>query len=260
MPPDGDLCEVCGAWLKENECSFCGAELPSGAAFCGECGNPVGGVTCPNCGTLSFFDYCPNCHAPLTEQVDEMVAALQQSEPHRRYFEAKQSYADAQVEIRALEAEVEEAEKATATAEASAEDAAILDDLKGLNQRRRANRSSAGDRKAPERQKVEQPAQKEEPKIKPEQVRQSAKKANQDALAERKQRLAALKQRQAELEQVIENPPARPKEFSSNQELRRYFMAVKPPHPKGWICDAFNVLHQDPMHCTKPGGGGRWVS
>jgi DNA repair exonuclease SbcCD ATPase subunit len=219
----------------------------------------VGGATCPNCGSLSFFDYCPSCHTPLTEQVDEMVAVLQQSEPHRRYFEAKQSYADAQVEIRALEAEVEEAEKAAATTETSAEDAAILEDLKGLNQRRRERRTPQSDPKAPQRPAGD-PSPGQQQKSKPQQVRQNAKQANQDALAERKKRLAALKQRQKELEQVIDNPPPRPKEFSSNQELRRYFMAVKPPHPKGWICDAFNALHEDPMHCTKPGGGGRWVT
>lgn len=265
MPADGDLCEACGAWLKDGECSFCGAPLADGDAFCAECGNPAGGIPCPSCGTVSFYDYCPSCHAELTEQVGELVSALQQSPQHKAYFDAKQRFGQARAEIAQLEQELAELEDGppptgpgggpgdAGDAQRAAEEAAILEDLKGLNQRRRDRRADGTDPTPPAGQAPVVRRSPPEPVVKP---------AGPDpALLEaRKQKLAALKAEQAQLESTINNPPPMPAEFSSPQEIRRYFMAVKPPTVQGWLCNAFQALHEDPMHCTKPGDGGRWVS
>lgn len=259
MPADGDLCEACGAWLKGGECSFCGAPLDETDAFCAECGNPTGGIQCPSCGTVSFYDYCPNCHAELTEQIGEMVSALQQSPQHKAFFDAKQRFSETNAEISKLEEELSAMqlggpERGPIDESQRAAEAAILEDLKGLNQRRRERRADTpgGHTPAPEKPPVTRT-----PPPKPV-VRPSG--PDPAVIEARKKKLAELKAEQAHLESTIKNPPAMPPDLSSPQEIRRYYMAVKPPTVQGWLCNAFQALHEDPMHCTKPGDGGRWIS
>jgi hypothetical protein len=76
----------------------------------------------------------------------------------------------------------------------------------------------------------------------------------------RRKRLEALKARGEALKKKLETPPPVPQTLTTNQEIRRYQMAIKPPFTKGWLCNAFDVIHSDPMHCTRPGDGGTWVT
>ncbi|MFP4364223.1 MAG: zinc ribbon domain-containing protein [Spirochaetia bacterium] len=252
VPQGGDICEACGQWLNTDACAFCGAELQGGAAFCGECGNPAGGINCPSCGTVSFFDYCPKCHNKLTEQADEMLAVLEKEPALREYLQAKQEFSENIQEMKKLEAELAEAEK-SAEPEKPELDQSGASVIAGLGKKRKAKRKpklNAPPAGAPETVEAQQQNAKAE----------EAKKEKAARLAARKKRLEELKAKQAGLTQKLNDPPPVPESLTTNQEVRRYQMSIKPPVTKGWLCNAFDAVHQDPMHCTRPGDGGRWLT
>lgn len=268
MPPDGDICEVCGAWLLEGKCTFCYADIPQGASFCGECGNPVGGITCPKCATVSIFDYCPSCHTPLTEAAAETAEALSGSPAGREFFAAVEENVAVQEEMLALQAEEEaEAREAAPSAEAPAptqsedgETEKTLAQLAELAKRRKARNQSAGPDQTPPEDGAAEDRRAAEQREKARKRAEEREVARAKRREERARRLAELQKRFSASNERIKNPPAPPGPLASNQEIRRYFMAIRPPNYAGWLCNAYNVIHQDPMHCTKPTGGGHWVT
>lgn len=248
VPSDGDICEACGAWLLEGKCSFCQAELPAEGGFCGECGNPSGGIPCPSCSTISFFDYCPNCHTKLTEQADEMVELLKENPQMQEFFSQKQEFAANLQEIKKLEEELAAPPKEKPPSFDQGNAAIIA----AMAKSRRSQRPQRCKPAPPKPAAPVQHAQNEQP---------NSGDDFQKVLEERKKKLQMLKEKQENLKKSLAAPP--PVDnivLSSNQQIRRFQMAIKPPITKGWLCNAFQAIHQDPMHCTRPGDGGHWVT
>lgn len=283
IPPGGDMCEVCGAWLQNGKCAFCGAPIEEGAAFCSECGNPTGGIRCPACGTLSFFDYCPKCHTKLTEQADAMLETLKQRPEVREWLESRQEYAELQRQIQALEqgsAEAGTTEPENPTQETAPkldQSAAIL--LGRMVRERKARQQNRNDSAVPHQDqfqekkgfaanKTEEPSadSAEERKKKLAEMKaheaqiQKAVDASAAQNEEKNKKMEELKARQYALKEKLSRQPPMPKELTTNQAVRNFQMAVKPPVVKGWICNAFHCLHADPMQCTRPGDGGHWIT
>jgi ribosomal protein L40E len=252
VPPEGDICEACGTWILDGQCCFCSTTLPAGASFCPECGNPVGGIVCGNCGTLSFFDYCPQCHARLTEQAEEMVELLRKEPEIRKYLEAKQEYADIQRKYRELEQYDDGAGENPVEQDTNrtSDDSAVTAAIVSAAQKRKRKY------KEPENFGSTSPQLKERTSYN----KKSENLNNESEREERKKKLNQLKRRQEELKKQLSTPPPLPKGLTTNQEIRRYQMAIKPPSTRGWLCNAFHVIHEDPMHCTRPGDGGKWVT
>jgi len=256
MPADGDICESCGAWLLEGQCPFCYAALPTGAKFCGECGNPATGITCPSCGTVSIFDYCPNCYTRLTEAAAESAAALQATPEAQEFFQAAAEVEAVQAELLAIQAEAE-AEEQDEGEQSPQDDETrkTLEQLQGMALRRTAGKQKAGAASGPS------PAQPGASEAQ-EEARQRQERRRDEREARRKERekrMEELRARFSRSKKRIETPPAPPEALTSNQEIRRYFMSVRPPNAAGWLCNAYNVIHPDPMHCTKPTAGGKWI-
>jgi hypothetical protein len=256
MPPDGDICEACGAWLLEGQCPFCYASLPDGARFCGECGNPATGVTCPSCGTVSIFDYCPNCYTRLTEAAAESLAALQATPEAQEFFQAAQEVEAVQAELLAIQAEADAEERNEREQSPQDEETRkTLEQLQQVAQRRAARKRAPGTPEAGSHE--EQAAARKQAAL---QERQEQRRKERDARREeRKKRMEELRARFTRSKKRVETPPAPPEALTTNQEIRRYFMAVRPPNAAGWLCNAYNVIHPDPLHCTKPTAGGKWI-
>lgn len=272
VPPEGDVCEVCGTWLLGALCKFCYTPLPDQASFCPECGNPREGITCPSCGTLSYFDFCPSCHTPLSEAAGEMredlrsmpggeeyLSALEEAEEIRREIEALEGhYPEASPGERVTEKpraeEADQKEAADPEEASNQEEAEILANLRALEERVKAKKGTPSS--ARRKDKTEDSLQ---PRGFTGDRPSEGRRTQQEKLEEKRKRLRELKKRLERVTPKLKHPP--PLDFSTakNQEIRRYFMAVKPPNVKGWLCNAFNALHEDPMHCVNPAGGGRWI-
>lgn len=255
------MCESCGAWLDNNHCAFCATELVEGAAYCPECGNPTGGIVCPSCGSLSFFDYCPGCHRRLTEAAEETERELRKNPQLLAYLSAKQEFADLEAEAAALAGEgAGSARGAKGAGPQSGFDQSAAALIAKRAKDRRQSQASGGS--APAAGESEQGARHEAPEPSP-QERPAGGAGHSDGPTEdmesRKRRLQEIQNRQAELKARLAEAPAIPPGYTTNQQVRRFEMSIKPPITQGWLCNAFNVIHQDPMHCTRPGDGGHWV-
>lgn len=252
--PDGDICEYCGAWTLTGKCCICYSEISPDMAYCPECGNPTNGIPCPKCGTVSFTDYCRNCHTCLTEQAAELSAELQNMPEQKQYVDACKEQESIEEQIVQLEKllceESQEEEKSDKD-----EETRILCNLKELAARReKKKQSKVGFTDNSESCKPHNEVSK--PKV-------SARNQDTSKLEEikkRKEKLCKLKNEQEAIREKISNPPPMPDNLKTNQEVRRYFMAIKPPRYKGWLCNAYSVIHEDPIHCERPQDGGRWLT
>ena len=264
VPKEGDICENCGTWMLEGRCCFCSTEIPAGASFCPECGNPVGGIVCKQCGTLSYFDYCPECHTNLTEHADEMVEFLKKEPVIKEYLKTKQEYADILQQYSQLRSAIQPEEESLHEPEqeshrdVAAEIAAAAKRRKTKHLSRQDSSRTGAERKEPTtagvpEERPDRPAPDTADTREDKDNRESEKEA-------RRKRLEELKARGEALKKKLETPPPVPQTLTTNQEIRRYHMAIKPPFTKGWLCNAFNVIHNDPMHCTRPGDGGTWIT
>ncbi|MFP4377884.1 MAG: zinc ribbon domain-containing protein [Spirochaetales bacterium] len=251
VPQGGDLCEACGAWLDATSCPFCGTRRSGDAPFCSECGNPVDGLTCPACGARSFFDYCPSCHLELTEQAEEMQTILEGLDETSAYMEANK-------ELRELLKHAPEEQRgsgSTGEAEEHAAQPDASDAAKAIaalaQARRAAGCNTRDDRQAGAPEFVRPNLEKR--------AGEARRDARDFGKEERKRRLEELQAKQAVLLETLSEQPRIPPGFTTNQQVRRYYMALKPPTTRGWRCNAYHAIHSDPMHCAKPGDGGVWL-
>lgn len=260
-----EICEACGLWLKEGYCHVCNTPLPPEGLFCPECGNPRAGNVCPKCHRQVVADYCPDCRLPLTDQARDYEATLRADVRFKAYFEACDEQALVEAEIARLESlgmGAGGSHRETAALgppdggtvkngpdPAESEEARVLSALSALAGRHREGRGlTPGSKATP----VPVPAQSEDASGVVDQV--------QAEIDRRREALKALRARREALKRELKNPPLPEAGFASPQEMRRYHMATKPPSYKGWLCNAFCMLHADPLHCERPGDGGRWLS
>lgn len=278
--PGGDMCEACGTWLHNGNCAFCSSPLENGAAYCGECGNPTGGIECHSCGTVSFFDYCPKCHAQLTEQAAEMVELLKEQPAMREFLEAKQEYADIDIQIKTLE---KECSGNSQSIESQATDMQTINDraaARYIDSLYNKEKQALKQESAPDKQKAapverttesgkkaDKTAEAQAGKQAQKQAEMEARKAELQAMKEKQaeinqkqKQLEALKSKQKDLKKRLADPPAVPQGLSDNQQIRRIQMAIKPPVVIGWLCNAYGNIHQAPMNCARPGAGGKWLT
>jgi hypothetical protein len=74
---------------------------------------------------------------------------------------------------------------------------------------------------------------------------------------EQKKRKEEEQKRREQLEEMLKHTANRT--FANNQEARRFFEAHRPRNPHGWLCNAYNNVHNNPSECAEPERGGRWL-
>ncbi len=254
--PGADICASCGAWLLEGRCTFCYAPLPRDAAFCPECGNGRNGIVCPSCGRLSIFDFCSACSIPLTEGAKAAVEAAKNDPAASAVVEAMREAQSIDGELAEIERELESvplAEEAPSAPKArpkpsffsAAHSAEILGSKAVIENAERAKEESL-------RREAEAEAE-------------SARRAEASRVAELKAKKAALEAKRVEAEKAANAAMMKfkNKKFATQQEARRYHMAMKPAHVSGWLCNFTNTVHpcpEGPNDCDQPQLGGCWYS
>lgn len=230
-----DICENCGEWLLIGKCNFCYADIEEGQKFCSECGNPPFGIKCDKCGCLSHFDFCPQCNNVLTEQAQEYISIIENS-----------------IEFREL---------------------VKIDEKKELNTNERIDQSNIQLEKLSSylskfnEQKSKKKnlfSLKENPNNN---IEENLKAVEQSKLnIKNEEQIINLKQ-QKEIQAIKLLEETRNKTFSSNQEARKFFGALKILLPKviqkriplGWTCNAYSCTHSGgPQECADPSQGGTW--
>ena len=231
-----DICENCGEWLLIGKCNFCYADIDEGQRYCSECGNPPLGISCPSCGTLSHFDFCPHCDTSLTEQATETIDLIVNSVEFQDLIKINETETSNSIE-KSDRADVENA-KLRSYLSKLAEQQQKKKEVFSLNDSPKGN--------------VEKNL------IAIEQSKQNIK---------REEQIISLKlQKETEALKLLED--TRRKTFSSNQEARKFFGALKillpqvvqKRIPKGWTCNAYNCTHPEgPHECADPSQGGTWT-
>jgi hypothetical protein len=227
-----DICENCGDWLLKGKCNFCYTDVEEGQKFCAECGNPPEGIICHSCGKLSHFDFCLQCNIALTEQANETIEMIANSIEFQNLTTINED------EIYNTNEKIKhskiESEKLKNYLSKFAEQQPKKKNLFTLNDNPNGN--------------VEENLKTLE------QSKQSIKTKEQEILFEQQKEIKALK--------LLED--TRSKTFSSNQEARKFFGALKILLPtviqKGWRCNAYNCVHEGgPQECAAPASGGTWL-
>lgn len=233
---NADICENCGEWLLKGKCNFCYADIEEGQKFCSECGNPPEGITCSSCGKLSHFDFCPQCNKALTEQAKETIELIANSAEFQNLikinqnetFNTNEKTKQSDIELEKLKTYI----------------------LKFPEQKsKKKNLFSLYDN----------PNSKVEDNLKAiEQSKQKVTNEEQNILLQHQKEIQALK--------LLED--TRNKIYSTNQEARKYFGALKillpqviqKRFPIGWICNAYDCTHNGgPQECADPSLGGTWL-
>jgi hypothetical protein len=230
-----DICENCGDWLLKGKCNFCYAEVEEGQKFCSECGNTPDGINCPSCGTLSHFDFCPKCNVSLTDQANETIDLIVNSDEFQNLikineseiFNTNEKEKQSDIELKNLESYLSKFTE---------------------QKHKKKNSFSLNDNSSV---KIENLI------ANVEHSRQAIAKEEQRKIETQKAETLALK--------LLED--TRNKTFSSNQEARKYFGALKILLPKvvqrkiptGWTCNAYSCTHTGgPQECADPSKGGTW--
>jgi chemotaxis protein histidine kinase CheA len=282
-----DICEVCHTWLLNGKCKFCYSYMAPDASFCPECGNSKDGIQCPHCGRLSIFDFCTFCQKPLTEGAQEAIELAKTDPDAKEILDAVEEAARIEIELadinvlvkseqevdpvkyekhlRQIEADAEkEAKNISKRLEKANKEAEIAAQKEALGIAK--NLSEQEKHKLVQEAKAKQEAlelvkKQEEEKRTQEIARKQEEVKTQAAIRDAAAKKAALeKQKQAAIaaaaaaQKKLQN-----KHFANNQDARRFHHAVKPAHPRGWRCNAYNVLHPDgPNGCAAPSRGGHW--
>jgi hypothetical protein len=230
-----DICENCGEWLLKGKCNFCYTEVEEGQKFCSECGNTPDGIHCPSCGTLSHFDFCPKCNASLTEQARETINLIINSIEFQNLnkineseiFSTKETEKQSDIELKNLESYLSKFTE---------------------QKHKKKNSFSLNDNS---NVKIEDNITNME--------------HSRQAIAKEERRKVELQQAEIQALKLLEE--SRSKTFSSNQEARKYFGALKillpkvvqTRVPKGWTCNAYGCFHPGgPQECADPSLGGTW--
>ncbi|CAN1557325.1 hypothetical protein MCEGE10_02458 [Flavobacteriaceae bacterium] len=227
-----DICENCGDWQLKGKCNFCYADVEEGQKFCAECGNPPEGIICHSCEELSHFDFCPQCNIALTEQANETIEMIANSIEFQNLTTINEN------EIYNTNEKIKhskiESEKLKNYLSKFAEQQPKKKNLFTLNDNPNGN--------------VEENLKTLE------QSKQSIKTKEQEILFEQQKEIKALK--------LLED--TRSKTFSSNQEARKFFGALKILLPTfiqiGWRCNAYGCVHNNPQDCADPAKGGTWLN
>ena len=244
--PDADICEACGSWLLEGQCTFCAAPVAENQAYCGNCGNPAAGISCSRCGQSSIFDFCKTCAIPLTNQAHELVraAALDPAQQNlatlleelHELQNHPQTVADIGKDHRntigADDDQLRKMKLARAALSAPRTPQYVIAQSKSLfSDEQKKQISLLGDQI-----------------IKEEELRRKLREQINQALS----RLAG-------------------KTFSSSQDARRFFMSLVSALPDEamqalnasgrlrWRCHAYSNEHDSPSGCADPSQGGVWV-
>jgi hypothetical protein len=233
---NADICENCGDWQLKGKCNFCYTDVEEGQKFCSECGNPPEGIICDSCGKLSHFDFCQQCNIALTEQANETIEMITNS-----------------VEFQNL---ITINDKETFNPDENAKQSDI--ELEKLR-----NYFSKFSEQNPKKKNVfsikDNPNQNIEENLKTiEQSKQNIKTKELEILFDKQKEFQAMK--------LLED--IRNKTFSSNQESRKFFGALKillpiviqKRTPIGWKCNAYDCVHEGgPQECADPSSGGSWL-
>jgi hypothetical protein len=230
-----DICENCGEWLLKGKCNFCYADIEEGQNFCAECGNPPKGIICRACGKLSHFDFCPNCNLALSEQANDMIEIIKKSEEFNNLFISNDNPTPTSRETASnIDQKIDKLKEyiaRTTEQKSKKKNLFILTDASGVDVDN--NLRSI------------------------EQSRQQLANDEQTALLNKQKELQAI--------QMVE--ATKNKTFSSNQEARKFFGALKillpqiirKQVPTGWTCNAYSCTHLDgPQGCADPSQGGVW--
>jgi len=230
-----DICENCGEWQLKGKCNFCYADVEESQKFCAECGNPPEGITCHSCGKLSHFDFCPQCNAALTERAHETIELIANSVEFQNLIKINESENfNTNEKIKQSDIELEKLKNYLskfAEQKPKKKNPFAINDIPNGNIEKNL--------KAVEQSK--QHIQTEEQKV----------------VLQQQKEIQALK--------LLED--TRSKTFSSNQEARKFFGALKillptviqKRIPLGWRCNAYDVVHDNPQDCADPANGGTWL-
>jgi len=235
-----DICENCGEWLLKGQCNFCYAKVEEGQKFCSECGNPPEGIICFQCGQLSHFDFCPQCSIALTEQADETLELISHS-----------------VEIQNL---IQISEDGNPDTSEQVDQAAIeMEKLKNY-----MSRLSPQNTEKPKPEKKTSFELKSNADVNVEENLKAVQQSGKN-IKEAEQKVLLQQQKEIQAARLLEE--TRSKTFSSNQEARKFFGALKmvlattvqKQIKAGWKCNAYNAVHNAPQECADPAAGGIWL-
>jgi len=234
LSESADICENCGEWLLKGKCNFCYAEVEEGQKFCSECGNPPTGISCKSCGTLSHFDFCPQCNASLTEQASEAIELIVNSIEFQNLIKINEGEIfNINEKSKQSDIEFEKLKR-------------YLSKFSEQNQKKK-NVFSLN----------------ESPNINIDINIKAIELSKQNI---KNEELTILLKHQKELEALKLLEDTRSKIFSSNQEARKYFGALKVLLPKviqkrtpiGWRCSV-GYIHRGPHECSLASSGGTWI-
>lgn len=243
--PDADICEACGSWLLEGQCTFCAAPVAENQAYCGNCGNPAAGILCPRCGQSSIFDFCKTCAIPLSNQAHELARAA--------------ALDPAQQKLATLLEELHKLQNHPQTVADIGKDHrnTIGADDDQLRKMKLARAALSAPRT-------------------PQYVIAQSKSLFSD---EQKKQISLLgdqiikeEERRRKLREQINQALSRlaGKTFSSSQDARRFFMSLVSALPEEamqavdasgrlrWRCHAYSCEHDTPAQCGDPSKGGVW--
>ncbi len=257
--PGADICTFCGEWLLDGRCKFCYAEIPDDASFCPECGNDKNGIVCPSCGTKSIFDFCSKCNKPLTEYARSAAVAAQKDPEAKNFIETVRESISLERELSEIERLIEEAGK---NKEGQSPSIAAVSPVKPSFFSDAQIKEILGSEKTiakAEKIKEEEAARNEQ--LEEQRIR-AVKDAEFDALMMKK---AELEKKKSAAEKAANEAMLkfRNKKFTTQQEARRYHMAMKPPEVTGWLCNFTNTVHlcpEGPNACDEPKLGGYWYT
>lgn len=230
-----DICENCGEWLLKGKCNFCYADVEEGQKFCAECGNPPEGIVCHSCGRLSHFDFCFQCNIALTEQANETIELIANSVEFQNLIKISEN--------------------------------------ENLNTNEKAKQSDIELEKLKNYLSIfseQNPKKKTQFTIKDcsnSNIEENLKSIEQSKHNIRSEEHRILIEQQKEIQALKLLEESRSKTFSSNQEARKHFGALKiilstviqKQIPIGWRCNAYDCLHKEgPNECADPSLGGTW--
>jgi ribosomal protein L40E len=266
--PGADICQVCKAWLLDNQCKFCYAELSPDAAFCPECGKPKEGIPCPHCGKLSIFDFCSGCGRPVTEEAVKTLELAKDDPDTKKIADAAKNITDIEAELAKLEesliSELELEPEPDSTPIAGPVKKPFFSDRKmAAIMKTDQNREASVQRQVEEEKKKEEEARRrdEEQRKKAEEARRQKEEQRKRTEEERRRleekvRIENERQRKMAIAIAIEYSK---KTFKTHQEARCWHNAHRHPDAVGWLCNYTGTVHlypEGPNECGEPALGG----